>query len=147
MPKFRPYKVMNRGWTNPWNTKELSRNTRLWRKKRVNSCPDSGRTKLGEKGWGMMPTQAKAKRKCHELAPERLPKVTQSAPKWFEIDAKTCQDPKKDAQLQKYHFFTDFGPIRDTCLGLFSFQKSYKMLPKSLPEIYVGKVSVNYNKI
>ena len=40
-------------------------------KNRVNSCPDPGRTKLGEKGWEMIPTQAKARRKCHEMAPER----------------------------------------------------------------------------
>ena len=82
-------------------------------KKRVNSCPDSGRTKLGEKGWEMMPTQAQARCKCLEMAPERSPKVTQSTPKWFEIDAKTCQDPKNDARRQNYNlvhrFWTDSG--------------------------------------
>ena len=48
-----------------WNTR------RLWRKTRVNSCPDSGHTKLDKKGWRMMPNQAKARRKCHETPPKR----------------------------------------------------------------------------
>ena len=85
-----------------------------------------------------MPNQAKARRKCHEMAPKRWPEATQSAPDGCQIDAKTRQGPQNDAQRQKYQILTDFKQIRDARSAPFSVQNLIKCLKnacqKSTPE-------------
>ena len=76
-----------------------------------------------------------------------LPKVIQSAPKEYQIDAETCQDPQNDARRQQdyffYRFWTESWYPRDSISGPIS----DKMLQKNLLEIDSGKVSTNYEKI
>ena len=102
------------------------------------------------KGLDVEPKNTKWDKKCHWSTPnttKRLPEVTKSTPKGYQIDAKTSPDHSNDAQGQKVWFFNDFLTILGYHFGTIFVPRSTKMLKTIRPKINAEKIPTIYPKI
>ena len=77
-------------------------------------------------------------------------KVSKGHPKRTKMVRNWCQNVPRSQKWRpaaKVYFFHRFWTDSGYLFGSMFAPKSYEMLPKSLPEIYGGKVPANYNKI
>ena len=89
-------------------------------------------------------------KKWHWTTPnttKRLPEVTKSTPKGYQIDAKTSPDHSNDAQGQKVWFFNEFLSILGYHFGTIFVPRSTKMLKTIRPKINAEKIPTIYPKI
>ena len=119
---------------------EARQNTKsLWRKNRVNSCPDSGCTKLGEKTEGWCQTRPRPGAnavKCHQKGSPRPPKAHQKGTKLMPKRAKIA---KMTPDGNSIIFFTNIGSNRGAHSAPILGQNLIKYRKKAVRESALGK--------
>ena len=94
-----------------------------------------------------MPNQAKARRKCHEMAPKNSPRSPKAHQMGTKLMPKRAKIPKMTPSSKSIIFVIRVWTDSGCPLGSIFGPKSNKIIQKSRPEMDAGKVSPNDDKI